>query len=107
MDLKLIKTIATGLLVGITAPLLVEWVRKRNKKKEEAKQPKVVANTDHGFVAWVGDDNFFELEGDSNVTTNPHMSLVPLTSKERMSKYPQFIKYKPFSVTPTKKIRFV
>lgn len=107
MDKKVITTLATGLLIGITAPLIVEYVRKRIKKKESEQKPQIEANTDHGFVAWVGDDNFFELEGDTNVSTNPHMSLVPLTSKERMKKYPQFVKYKPFVVSPSKKIRFV
>ena len=107
MDKKIITTLATGLLIGITAPLIVEYVRKRIKKKESEQQPKVEANTDHGFVNWVGDDNFFELEGDTNVATNPFMSLVPLTSKERMKKYPQYVKYKPFIVSPSKKIKFV
>jgi|688.fasta_scaffold11311_17 hypothetical protein len=104
---KTLKTLATGLAVAIVAPLIVEYIRKQIKKKEAAKQPSIEANTDHSFSSWVGDDNFFEIEGDTNVRTNPFMSLVPLTSKERMKKYPQFVKYKPFSVTPSKKIKIV
>jgi hypothetical protein len=107
MDKKIVITLVSGLLVGITAPLIVDHIRKRRKQKEATAQPRVEANTDHLFVQWTGDDNFFEIEGDTNVRTNPFMTLVPLTSKERMSKYPKFVKYKPFNVTPAKKIKFV
>lgn len=104
---KTIKTLATGLAVAIVAPLIVEYIRKRIKQKEAAQQPAVEANTDHSFSYWVGDDNFFETDGDQFLENNPFSSLVPLTSKERMKNYPKFIKYKPFSVTPAKKIKFV
>ena len=107
MNKNLTKTIITGLAVGIAAPLIVEYIKKRIKKAEAAKKPNIEANTDHSFSQWVGDDNFFELEGDNNVKNNPHMSLVPLTSKERMKNYPVFKKYSKFSVTPAKKIKIV
>lgn len=104
---KIKKQFLTGLAVAIVAPLIVEHIRKQLKKKEAAKKPYIEANTDHGFSSWVGDDNFFEIEGDRNVATNPHMSLVPLTSRERMMRYPEFKKYQPFNVTPAKKIKIV
>lgn len=104
---KTIKTFAIGLTVAIVAPLIVEYIRKQIKKKEAAKKPAVEANTDHSFSSWVGDDDFFEIEGDRNVESNRHMSLVPLTSKSRIRNYPQFKKYKPFNVTPAKKIKIV
>lgn len=107
MKKETIKTIIGGLAVGIAAPLVVEYIKKRIKKAEKAKEVKIDANTDHSFVAWVGDDGFFEIEGDNNVSTNPFMSLVPLTSKERMRKYPVFKKYSKFNVTPAKKIKVV
>lgn len=103
MDAKTQKGIIVGLLVAIAAPLIVDEIRKyRNKKKSN-----VDANTDHSFVNWVGDDDFFEIEGDRSVQTNPFMSLTPLTSKENMLNFPKFKKYKPFVVTPSKKIKFV
>jgi len=107
MNKQTLKTVITGLAVGIAAPLVVEYIKKRIKKAEKAKEVKIDANTDHSFVAWVGDDGFFEIEGDNNVSTNPFMSLVPLTSKERMRNYPVFKKYKKFSVTPAKKVKVV
>ena len=107
MNKAAIKILVTGLTVGVAAPLIVEYIKKRIKKAEAAKAPRVEVNTDHGFSQWVGDDNFFELEGDTSVNTNPHMSLVPLTSKRRMRQYPTFKKYSPFSVTPAKKIKIV
>lgn len=107
MNKTTLKTIITGLAVGISAPLIVEYIKKRIKKAEKAKEAKIEANTDHSFVAWVGDDGFLEVEGDNNVATNPFMSLVPLTSKERMRNYPVFKKYKKFTVTPAKKIKVV
>ena len=107
MNKKIVITLASGLAVGIAAPLIVEYIKKRIKKSEAAKAPKIEANTDHSFSQWVGDDNFFELEGDTNVNSNPHMSLVPLSSRERMRKYPVFKKYSKFSVTPAKKIKIV
>lgn len=107
MNKKLTKTIITGLAVGIAAPLIVEYIKKRIKKAEAAKAPKIESNTDHSFSQWVGDDKMFELEGDTSVNGNPHMSLVPLTSKERMKNYPVFKKYTPFTITPTKKYKIV
>lgn len=104
---KTLKTLATGLTVAIIAPLIVEHIRKRIKKSEMAKKPSVEANTDHSFVSWVGDNNFFEIEGDQFVQNNPYTSILPLTSKERMMNYPKFVKYRPFSVTPAKKIKIV
>ena len=101
MNKAAIKILVTGLTVGVAAPLIVEYIKKRIKKAEAAKAPRVEANTDHGFSQWVGDDNFFELEGDTSVNTNP------LTSKRRMRQYPTFKKYSPFSVTPAKKIKIV
>ena len=107
MNGKTIKTLATGLLVGIAAPLIVEFIRKEIKKRDARKKPVIESNTDHGFVSWVGDDDFFEVEGDSYVQNSGYMTLLPLTSKERMMNYPQFKKYQPFSVTPAKKIKIV
>jgi hypothetical protein len=53
----------------------------------------------------VGDDNFFEIEGDDNVSTNTHLHLADLTSRERMKNYPTFKKYSKFDVSPAKKIK--
>jgi hypothetical protein len=105
LDRETLKRFGIGLLAGVAAPLIVEYIKKQLKKREDASQVQIPANTDHGFVAWVGDDNFFELEGDTSIENNPHMSLVPLTSRERMRNYPTFKKYQPFNVTPAKKIK--
>ena len=105
MNKAAIKILITGLTVGVAAPLVVEYIKKRIKKAEAAKALKIEANTDHGFNSWVGDDNFFEIEGDNNVTTNPHLHLANLTSRERMKNYPTFKKYSKFDVSPAKKIK--
>ncbi len=103
MDAKTQKAVLIGLLVAVVAPLIVDEVRKyRNKKKGD-----VPTNTDHGFVNWVGDDSFFEIEGERSVNGNPHMSLAPLTSKDAMLNFPKYKKYRPFVVSPSKKIKFV
>jgi hypothetical protein len=103
MDAKTQKAVIIGLSVAIVAPLIVDEIRKfRNKGKLSTP-----ANTDHSFVNWVGDDDFFEIEGDRTVNGNPHMSLTPLTSKDAMLNFPKFKKYKPFVVSPSKKIKFV
>jgi hypothetical protein len=100
-----IKTLLFGLTIGIVAPLVVEAIKKNIRKAEKSSQPNVEANTDHSFVAWTGDDNFFEIEGVRNVATNPHMRLAPLSSKESFKQYPVFKKYSKFSVSPAKKIK--
>jgi hypothetical protein len=105
MEKALVKTLVTGLVIGIAAPLIVEAIKKRIRKAESAKQPSVEANTDHSFSNWVGDDNFFEIEGDRYVLGNAHMRLAPLTSKENFKQYPVFKKYSKFSVSPAKKIK--
>jgi len=103
MDAKTQKAVIIGLSVAIVAPLIVDEIRKfRNKGKLSTP-----ANTDHSFVNWVGDDDFFEIEGDRSVETNAYMSLAPLTSKDAMLNFPKFKKYKPFVVSPSKKIKFV
>jgi hypothetical protein len=103
MDAKTQKAVIIGLSVAVIAPLIVDAIRKYTTKRKG----NMPANTDHGFVNWVGDDDFFEIEGDRSVETNPHMSLAPLTSRDAMLNFPKFKKYKPFVVTPSKKIKFV
>lgn len=98
------KQIAIAILVGVSAPLIAEFIKKRIKKAEQAKEKPIEANTDHSFKSWVGDDNFFEIEGDTNISDNPHYRLLPLTSKERMMSFPHFKKYSPFNVSPAKKL---
>jgi hypothetical protein len=105
MEKSLRKKLIIGLIAGVSAPLIVEAIKKAYKKYEASKEPKIPANTDHGFNSWVGDDNFFEIEGDNNVTTNPHLHLADLTSRERMKNYPTFKKYSKFDVSPAKKIK--
>jgi hypothetical protein len=103
MDAKTKKAVLIGISVAVIAPLIVDEIRKyRNKDKSNTP-----ANTDHSFSNWVGDDDFFEIEGDRSVKTNPYMSLAPLTSRDAMLNFPEFKKYKPFVVTPPKKIKFV
>jgi hypothetical protein len=103
MDAKTKKAVLIGISVAVIAPLIVDEIRKyRNKDKYNTP-----SNTDHSFVNWVGDDDFFEIEGDRSVETNPYMSLAPLTSRDAMLNFPEFKKYKPFVVTPPKKIKFV
>lgn len=102
------RKIGVALLVGVSAPLIAEYIKKQIKKREEAKKPKVEANTDHSFVAWTGDDNFFETKEDKFVNhSHSSMYLVPLSSKERMKGYPVFKKYSKFNVSPAKRIKVV
>ena len=103
MDAKTQKAVIIGLSVAVIAPLIVDAIRKFTKKSKGD----MPANTDHGFVNWVGDDDFFEIEGDRSVETNQFMSLAPLTSKDAMLNFPKFKKYKPFVISPSKKIKFV
>lgn len=102
-----LKQVAIAITVGVAAPLIAEYFKKRIKKAEQAKEKPIEANTDHSFIQWVGDDNFFELEGDTNIADNPHYRLLPLTSRERMKMYPTFKKYAPFNVTPAKKVKII
>jgi hypothetical protein len=104
MDKATITKFLIGFAAGVAAPLVVDAIKEYRKKQKAASQPQVPSNTDHSFVAWTGDDNFFEIEGDRNVATNPHMRLVPLSSKENMLNYPKFKKYTPFNVSPAKRI---
>lgn len=99
------QKIAIALGVAVAAPLIADYIRKQIKKKEEAAKPKVEANTDHSFVAWTGDDKFFEIEGDTKLNGYNSLHLLPLSSKERMKGYPTFKKYTPFNVSPTKRIK--
>jgi hypothetical protein len=101
------RKIGIALLVGVSAPLIAEYIKKQIKKREDAKKPKVEANTDHSFSSWTGDDNFFELEGDTTVNGSKSMHLLPLSSKERMKGYPVFKKYSKFNVSPAKRIKVV
>lgn len=101
------KKIGIALLIGVSAPLIAEFIKKQMKKREEAKKPKVEANTDHSFVAWTGDNNFFEIDGDTKIDRTPSLYLVPLSSKERMKKYPVFRKYRKFDVSPAKRLKVV
>ena len=103
MDSKTQKAVIIGIVVAVVAPLIVDEIRKyRNKKSSN-----IPTNTDHGFTNWVGDDDFFEIEGDRSVQGNPYTHLTPLTSKEAMLNFPKYKKYKPFVVSPSKKIKFV
>ena len=101
------RKIGIALLVGVSAPLIAEYIKKQIKKREEAKKPKVEANTDHSFVAWTGDNNFFEVDGDTKIDKSPSIYLVPLSSKERMKKYPVFKKYSKFDVSPAKRLKVI
>jgi hypothetical protein len=103
MDSKTQKAVIIGIVVAVVAPLIVDEIRKYRNKKNSS----VPTNTDHSFVNWVGDDDFFEIEGDRSVQENPYMHLAPLTSKDAMLNFPKYKKYKPFVVTPSKKIKFV
>jgi len=103
MDSKTQKAVIIGIVVAVVAPLIVDEIRKyRNKQNSN-----IPTNTDHGFTNWVGDDDFFEIEGDQTVKGNPYMHLAPLTSKDSMLNFPKYKKYKPFVVSPSKKIKFV
>lgn len=102
------RKIGIALLVGVSAPLIAEYIKKQIKKREEAKKPKVEANTDHSFSSWTGDDNFFEIDGDSKIDhSHSSMYLVPLSSKERMKGYPVFKKYSKFNVSPAKRLKVI
>ena len=101
------KKIGIALLIGVSAPLIAEYIKKLMKKREEAKKPKVEANTDHGFSSWTGDNNFFEIDGDTRIDQTPSLYLVPLSSKERMKNYPVYKKYSKFTVSPAKKLKIV
>lgn len=102
------RKIGVALLVGVSAPLIAEYIKKQIKKREEAKKPKVEANTDHSFSSWTGDDNFLERKEDKFVNhSHSSMYLVPLSSKERMKGYPVFKKYSKFNVSPAKRIKVV
>jgi hypothetical protein len=103
MDAKTQKAVIIGVSVAVIAPLIVDAIRKYTNKSKG----NMPANTDHGFVNWVGDEDFLEVEGDRSVETNPYMSLAPLTSRDAIINFPKFKKYKPFVVTPSKKIKFV
>lgn len=103
MDAKTQKAVLIGLSVAIIAPLIVDEIRKfRNKDKSTTP-----ANTDHSFSNWVGDEDFLGSEGDRSVEKNLYMSLAPLTSRDAIINFPEFKKYKPFVVSPSKKIKFV
>ena len=103
MDSKTQKAVIIGIVVAVVAPLIVDEIRKYRNKGNST----IPTNTDHGFVNWVGDNDFFEIEGDQTVEGNPYMSLAPLRSKEDMLNFPKYKKYKPFVVSPSKKIKFV
>ncbi len=103
MDSKTQKAVIIGIVVAVVAPLIVDEIRKYRNKKNST----IPTNTDHGFTNWVGDNDFFEIEGDQTVQGDPYMHLAPLTSKDSMLNFPKYKKYKPFVVSPSKKIKFV
>lgn len=108
LDSKSKKGLFLGILVGVAAPLIAEYIKKQIKKYEDAKKPKVDSNTDHSFSSWTGDDKFFECGHDHFVNdANSHTHLLPLSSKERMKNYPVFKKYSRFNVSPAKKLKIV
>jgi hypothetical protein len=105
LDKKAQKNLLIALIVGVSAPLLADAIKKQIKKKEDSKKPKTDANTDHSFSSWTGDENFLESKYDHFVNQSAKTQLVPLSSRERLKNYPVYKKYTPFDVSPTKKLK--
>lgn len=86
-----------ALFVGVASALVVDEIRRRRNK-----QTKVPSSTDHNFSNWVGDNQFFEIEGDNSVERNRHMKLADIGRKNMIM---HTTRYTQFNVSPAKPIR--
>ena len=88
------------------SPAWASRFEEKEKEKERLNDIKKNLTDDEksGFIEFLK-TTLFEIEGDNNVTTNPHLHLADLTSRERMKNYPTFKKYSKFDVSPAKKIK--
>lgn len=104
MDAKTKKTIIVGVIVAVISPIIVDEIRRlRNAKKAK----NIEANTDTSFSSWTGDEEFLGIKNDKYINGNTHLRATPLYSNEGKCMGLKFRAYKPFVVSPAKKIKVV
>ena len=102
MDAKTKKAVIIGIVVAVVSPIIVDEIRRlRNAKKSK----NIEANTDTTFSSWIGDEDFFGIANDKYIDGNSHIHATPLYSQEGKRMGMKFRKYKPFVVSPAKKIK--
>jgi len=104
MDAKTKKAVIIGIVVAVVSPIIVDEIRRlRNAKKAK----NVEANTDTSFSSWTGDEEFLGIRNDKYINGNTHIRATPLYSNEGRRMGLKFRAYKPFVVSPAKKIKVV
>lgn len=104
MDAKTKKAVIIGIVVAVVSPIIVDEIRRlRNSKKAK----NIEANTDTSFSSWIGDEDFFGIANDKYINGNTHLRATPLYSNEGKRMGLKFRAYKPFVVSPAKKIKVV
>jgi hypothetical protein len=101
LDIRTTKAIIIGVVVAVVSPIIVDIIRKRmNKPKTN-----IETNTDHGFSSWTGDEDFLGIKGDKYIDGNPSIHVVPFQEVGQHRERLKIKKYRPFNVSPAKKLR--